>query len=289
MTNILVIDDSPIDRKIIKLALESKLNEINLIERDNANNIHELLYTGQIDVCILDIMMPDKNGLDLLKEIKENECHKDIPVIVCTGLDDVEIIEKSLMLGAYDCFFKPLGRKEIAISLPLKVKNAIELMKRNEEILYLSYHDNLTGLYNRRYVDEEIIRLQANNHFPLSVIIGDVNGLKETNDVYGHEAGDRLLQTIAQILREECSNGLVAREGGDEFIVLFPDTEISVIRSIMHAIKDNCDRRNDYPVKPSISLGCSMIQKSGQDINQVFKEAEDMMYKNKLSTGHNRI
>jgi diguanylate cyclase (GGDEF)-like protein len=289
MTNILIIDDSPIDRKIIRLALESKINEINLIELDSASNILEVLYTGQIDVCILDIMMPDKNGLDVLKEVKENESYKDIPIIVCTGLDDVEIIEKSLMLGAYDCFFKPLGRKEIAISLPLKVKNAIELMKRNEEILYLSYHDNLTGLYNRRYVDEEIIRLQAQNRFPLSVIIGDVNGLKETNDVYGHKEGDRLLKTIAQILREECSNGLVAREGGDEFIVLFPDTEISDIRSIMHAIKKSCNRRNEIPVKPSISLGCAMMQMSCQDINDVFKEAEDMMYKDKLSTGNNRI
>lgn len=289
MTNILIIDDSPIDRKIIKMALESKIREINLIERESARNILEVLYTGQIDVCILDIMMPDINGLDVLKEMKEHESYKDIPVIVCTGLDDVEIIEKSLMLGAYDCFFKPLGKNEIAISLPLKVKNAVEVMKRNEEILYLSYHDNLTGLYNRRYVDEEIIRLQAQNHFPLSVIIGDVNGLKETNDVYGHKAGDRLLKTIAQILRVECKNGLVAREGGDEFIVLFPDTEISIVRGIMQAIRENCDKRNEIPIKPSIALGCAMMQSNGQDIDHVFKEAEDMMYKDKLRAGHNRI
>jgi diguanylate cyclase (GGDEF)-like protein len=81
----------------------------------------------------------------------------------------------------------------------------------------------------------------------------------------------------------------VAREGGDEFIVLFPDTEISVIRSIMQAIKENCDRRNEISVKPSISLGCAIMQMSCQDINHVFKEAEDMMYKDKLSTGNNRI
>ena len=289
MTNILLIDDSPIDRKIIKVALENKIEELNLVERDSAVSILEDLHTGQIDVCILDIMMPGKNGLDVLKEIKENESYKDIPIIVYTGLDDIEVIEKSLMLGAYDCFFKPLGKNELAISLPLKVKNAIELMKRNEEILYLSYHDNLTGLYNRRYVDEEITRLQEQNHFPLSVVIGDVNGLKATNDAFGHEAGDRLLRTIAQILREECTNGLVARKGGDEFIVLFPDTELTVVRSIMEAIKENCNKRNEFPVKPSISLGCASMLGRGQNIKYVIKEAEDMMYQDKVSSGHHRI
>jgi len=289
MTNILVIDDSPIDRKMIKLALTSKLAEINLIEKDSVDNIHEILDTYQIDVCILDIMMPEKNGLDVLKDIKDNERYRDMPVIVCTGLDDIEIIEKSLMLGAYDCFFKPLGKKEITISLPLKVKNAIDLKKRNDEILYLSYHDNLTGLYNRRYIDEEIIKLQSQKHLSISVIIGDVDGLKVTNDVYGHEEGDQLLKTIAQILREECRSGLVARKGGDEFIVLFPDTDLSIVRSIVQAIKDNCDRRNESPVKPSISLGYAMTYMNDQDINHVIKEAEDMMYLVKLGTGHSRM
>jgi len=289
MTNILVIDDSPIDRKMIKLALTSKLAEINLIEKDSVDNIHEILDTYQIDVCILDIMMPEKNGLDVLKDIKDNERYRDMPVIVCTGLDDIEIIEKSLMLGAYDCFFKPLGKKEITISLPLKVKNAIDLKKRNDEILYLSYHDNLTGLFNRRYLDEEIIKLQSQKHLSISIIIGDVDGLKVTNDVYGHEEGDQLLKTIAQILREECRSGLVARKGGDEFIVLFPDTDLSIVRSIVQAIKDNCDRRNESPVKPSISLGYAMTYMNDQDINHVIKEAEDMMYLVKLGTGHSRM
>lgn len=289
MTNVLIIDDSPIDRKIIKVALESKIEEINLVERDSASNILEDLHTGQIDVCILDIMMPDINGLDVLKEIKENESYMDIPVIVCTGLDDVEVIEKSLTLGAYDCFFKPLGKKEIAISLPLKVKNAIELMKRNEEILYLSYHDYLTGLYNRRFIDEEVKKLLSDTHLPISVIIGDVNGLKATNDVYGHEEGDRLLQTIARILEEECKNGLIARKGGDEFLVIFPETDISYAESIVEAIKEKCSRYSEFPFKPSISLGCAMMHSNSQNIYQVFKEAEDLMYKDKLGAERTRM
>lgn len=289
MTNILIIDDSPIDRKIIKLALENKISEINLIEQEGADNLLEVLQTEQINVCILDIMMPDKNGLDVLKEIKENESFRDIPVIVCTGLDDVEIIEKSLMYGAYDCFFKPLGKKELAISLPLKVKNAIELRRRNEEILYLSYHDYLTGLYNRRFVDDEILRVQTKKRYPLSVIIGDVNGLKMINDNYGHKEGDRLLKTIAQILSEEAQNGLVAREGGDEFVILFPETKISVVEGIMRAIKDNCSRYEADLVKPGISLGCAVMQGENQDINLVLKEAEDRMYREKRKEGQHRL
>lgn len=289
MTNILIIDDSPIDRKIITMALMNKFVDINLIERDNVSSIQEIQDAGPIDVCILDIMMPKKNGLDVLKELKNSETYKDLPVIVCTGLDDAEIIEKSLMLGAYDCFFKPLGKKEIEISLPLKVKNAKELMKRNEEILYLCYHDYLTGLYNRRYIDEEINKLLSQNLVPFSIIIGDVNGLKATNDSFGHEEGDRLLKTIAQILKEECREGLVARMGGDEFIVLFPNTDISNVKRDMQAIKENCARHNDFHNRLSISLGCAMMHSNTQSIDQVMKEAEDMMYKDKLETGHKRI
>ncbi len=289
MTNILIIDDSPVDRKIIKMALTSKLEDINLIERDQVNNIQEVLDLGQIDVCILDIMMPNKNGLDILNDLRSNENCKDLPVIVCTGLNDVEIIEKSLMLGAYDCFFKPLGKKEIAITLPLKVKNAKELMRRNEEILYLSYHDYLTGLYNRRFIDEEVKKLLSDTHLPISVIIGDVNGLKATNDVYGHEEGDRLLQTIARILEEECKNGLIARKGGDEFLVIFPETDISYAESIVEAIKEKCSRYSEFPFKPSISLGCAMMHSNSQNIYQVFKEAEDLMYKDKLGAERTRM
>ncbi|NRU21711.1 response regulator RpfG family c-di-GMP phosphodiesterase [Clostridium beijerinckii] len=132
--NILIIDDSQIERKIIGQAIKKRFPEINIVEVENGLNISEKLIKNNIHLCILDIMMPEKNGFEVLKEINDDITLKEIPVIVCTGISDKEAIEKALNLGAYDYFTKPLSEENLKISLPLKAKNAIDLMKRKEEL-----------------------------------------------------------------------------------------------------------------------------------------------------------
>jgi len=169
------------------------------------------------------------------------------------------------------------------ISLPLKVKNAIDLMKRKEEIIYLSYHDKLTGLYNRSYSEEEMKRLDTERNLPMSFIMGDVNGLKLTNDAFGHYAGDKLLKKIAEIIKNECrKDEIVARIGGDEFLVVLPKTNVTEIENILNRIKYACDNEKEDPIKPSISFGYSVKEHIDQDIMTVYKAAEDKMYNNKL-------
>jgi len=155
--NVMIIDDSLVDRKIISQILETRLKGIKLFEAEDGVNIKEKLISNRIHMCILDIIMPIKNGFEVLQEIKDDPSLMDIPVIVCTGMEDKDAIEKALILGAYDYFAKPLSEEAIKISLPLKVKNAIELMNRKQQIIYLSYHDKLTGLYNRRFSEEQLI------------------------------------------------------------------------------------------------------------------------------------
>lgn len=152
----MIVDDSPVDRYIIKQILITKLQDVNIIEEENGAHISNKLISNEIDVCILDIMMPNKNGFEVLKEIKDNPLLMDIPVIVCTGAKDESVIVKALNLGAYDFFSKPFGSDEIKILLPLKVRNALELMRRNKEILYLSHHDKLTGLFQKSYLEEDL-------------------------------------------------------------------------------------------------------------------------------------
>jgi len=97
-------------------------------------------------------------------------------------------------------------------------RDVTEEKKRQQRILYMSYHDSLTGLYNRRFMEEELKRLDTSRQLPLSIIMGDVNGLKLTNDVFGHNAGDKLLIRAAEIVKESCrKEDIVARWGGDEF------------------------------------------------------------------------
>lgn len=281
--NIMIIDDSAVDRKFIGKILERKLEGIKLFEAEDGQNINEKLILNKIHMCILDIMMPVKDGFQILKEMKEDPNLIDIPVIVCTGREDKEAIEKALTLGAYDYFSKPFSEEAMKITLPLKVKNAIEAMKRSEEIIYLSHNDKLTGLYNRRFYEEVIKSLDTKGNLPISIIMGDVNGLKLTNDGFGHEAGDRLLRKIADILKSESrKNDIVARVGGDEFIIVLPETDIFDTEKIVDRIKVKCNREEENPIKPSVSIGFSTKEHVDQDINTVYKAAEDSMYNKKL-------
>lgn len=282
--NIMIVDDSPIDRKIIRQVLEKKLLGIKCLEAENGIGIAEKLLVNKIYVCILDIMMPTKDGFQILKEIKKDPNTMDIPVIVCTGIDDKYAIEKSLTLGAYDYFLKPLSEEAMKVSLPLKVKNAMEFMKRKEEIIYLSYRDKLTNLYNRRFCEEEIKRLDTERNLPISFLVGDVNGLKLTNDAFGHDAGDKLLIKIANILKGECGKDeLLARIGGDEFLAVLPKTSAIEAEKIVKRIKEKCDKEKEYPIKLSISMGIAIKEHINQDTMSVYKMAEDKMYKNKLT------
>lgn len=281
--NVLIVDDSPIDRKIIRTAISKKLESIYIFEAENGLDIESEILKNHISVCILDIMLPGKNGFEILKEIKEDHRLSDIPIIVCTGINHSEGVEKALTLGAYDFFSKPLKSDEIKISLPLKVKNAIDFVRRKEEILYLSYHDKLTGLYNRRFYEEEVNMLDNKENFPLTVIIGDVNGLKLINDAFGHQLGDRLLQTAADSIKEACrTEDIVARWGGDEFIILLSKTSAEDAQEIVKRIKIRCTQKWVSSLNLSISFGWDSKTKEEENINDIVKRAEDNMYQNKL-------
>ena len=158
---------------------------------------------------------------------------------------------------------------------------------REDEILYLNYHDVLTGLYNRAFFDAEKARLDTARQLPLSIIMGDIDGLKLINDMFGHIEGDRLLMEIAGILSACCrSEDIVARIGGDEFCILLPNASNAVTQGIARRINIACENyqpaANKEIFSPSISLGYSTKQNSEESIEAVFKAAEEDMYKHKL-------
>lgn len=150
-------------------------------------------------------------------------------------------------------------------------------------IRHLSITDELTGLHNRTFLRKELKRLDVAWRLPLSIIIGDVNGLKLVNDGFGHSQGDNFLITIASILKNACrKEDIVARIGGDEFAILLPKTGIDSALKICSRIKEACQKADTGLIKPDIALGAAVKKVETEDINEVIYAAEIIMYKDKL-------
>jgi len=158
-----------------------------------------------------------------------------------------------------------------------------EKKQAEEDVKYLSYHDKLTGLYNRAFFEEELNRIDTARQLPISLIMGDVNGLKLINDAMGPQEGDRILMKMAQILKKSCrQEDVVARWGGDEFIILLPRCENQVAARIIRKIRDSCRKLDDLPILISMSLGVGSKNLANREMQEVIVEAEDKMNRHKL-------
>lgn len=175
------------------------------------------------------------------------------------------------------------------------IEDITEKKEKEEKINYLNYHDVLTGLHNRTYFEEQVRHFQ--DKLPLSVIVGDINGLKIINDSLGHAGGDKLLVILADILK--CirrKNDIIARTGGDEFAILLPHTNCEETQSIIECIYAKCKEYENEINKDllflSISLGAATKTEEYESFDCIIKKAEDNMYRRKLlehKSFHNSI
>ncbi|MBU4439873.1 MAG: diguanylate cyclase [Firmicutes bacterium] len=198
---------------------------------------------------------------------------------IVTYPDGREVHLETLKTPYYDHNGKILGL--------IGISRDITDRKRTEaEIVYLSQHDVLTGLHNRSYYEKERKRLDHPDYLPLSLVIGDINGLKLINDAFGHGEGDKLLISIAKIL-ELCAreNDVLVRTGGDEFVILLPKTSYAETGTLVQKIKNACDKGyqlDNEVIITSISLGYDTKTSEHESLEKVFKLAEESMYRKKL-------
>ncbi len=163
------------------------------------------------------------------------------------------------------------------------IEDITDRKEAEEEILFLSYHDTLTELYNRRYYELALHRIDNLSNLPISLVLADVNGLKLVNDVFGHLAGDKLLKKVAKVFKEETrENDIASRIGGDEFILILPKTGPEKARKIVDRINSSISNERIECITCSVSFGLATKTDADESIDNIFMRAENRMYNEKL-------
>lgn len=222
----------------------------------------------------------------------EDRCREILdPIVMAMATDQTQELKNHAVLTAKNGAIVHLedsaapikNEKSETVGIVLVFRDVSEKKQQQKRIEYLSFHDALTGLYNRRFLEEELIRLDTERNLPISIIMGDVNGLKLTNDIFGHAHGDVFLKKIADVMRRTCrADDIIARWGGDEFVILLPQTTIEQADRIKSRIKTEFARDGIKVIKGNISLGCDVKTAMDQSIMECLESAEEKMYAVKI-------
>jgi diguanylate cyclase (GGDEF)-like protein len=224
----------------------------------------------------------------LLKKVPDRICRKIEALLGIRHIYTIGLCHGQQLMGAVSILSsRPANPSGMGLLEAFAGQAAIALQKRaaEEQLKYLSLHDPLTGLYNRAYFEEEMRRMDLDRIDSVGMIMCDVDGLKLTNDIMGHKTGDGLLVVISGIIRDACRKGdLVARLGGDEFAVLLSNITQADIDAICQRIQGTLHNYNaENPELPlSISIGHTLRSSHRQSIPELFKEADNKMYRRKL-------
>lgn len=290
---ILAVEDHILNWELLKKVL----GDYTLIHAKDGEQALKILEKQKLpDLILLDIVMPGKDGYEIIKILKENDRTRDIPVVFITGLNSVKNEEEGLNLGAVDYIVKPFNPAIVQA----RIRNTLKFRSQQKLLEKLAHIDGLTEIPNRRNFDITLARefkSAARNKRWLSLIMIDVDSFKHFNDSYGHARGDEALIKIAGIIQSCLKRPLdfVARYGGEEFSVILPDTDESGGRHVAERIRQavenlNIEHKKD-PGSPwlTISLGgCSMIPNPDQNSSVLVEKADACLYKAKTSSG-NRV
>jgi two-component system cell cycle response regulator len=293
--NVLVADDSLVVRTVVRDELESSGYRVHEAE-DGLSAIAHCRRTPP-DVVLLDVEMPGLDGYQVLAELKSDSDARDIPVVFLTSRSRMEDVVAGLRGGAHDYLKKPFDPPELIarVASAVHVKQLQDqLRERNHQLERLSRTDALTGLFNRRHLDEELARRHADAcrvNEPFCVLLLDLDHFKTINDTFGHPAGDAVLREFADRVRGELRAGdVAARWGGEEFLVILGRTPVEQAQAVAERIRVATATTpviiGTNSIDVTVSGGCA--QGPAESVEAVLARADACLYEAKTG-GRNRV
>jgi two-component system, cell cycle response regulator len=293
---VLLVEDSAAIRALVRRMLVAGGHVV--LEAAGGAAALTVCREQQPDVVLLDVEMPEMSGWDVLAAMKADPDLRDVPVVFLTGRSDTTDMVDGLRLGAHDYLRKPCEPTELLarVQAAARVKRLQdELRQRNEDLDRISRTDALTGLRNRRHVEEYLAKLTSlarRNLEPIAVLVIDIDHFKSVNDEHGHEAGDAVLREVAGRMQDSVRlEDMVGRWGGEEFLVVLPNTTdqgaAELAERLRQVVADTpCRLADGDAVQVTISVGCaaSLIDDAGI----LVRSADAAMYEAK-QTGRNRV
>lgn len=287
---VLVIDDSQDVHRLLKARLRHE--EMELVGISTGKEGLEAARTSRPAIILLDLDMPDMDGFEVMRRLKDDPVTLNIPVIVLSGLQSAQDKVMAFDLGAVDYITKPFNLTELRV----RVRSALRMHRLVRMLAQRAQIDGLTGLWNRAYFDrrwaDQLAGCQRHSR-PLSLALLDVDHFKSINDTYGHPAGDSVLQGFAKILQRECRQEDVAcRYGGEEFALIMPDTAPDDAHGVCERIRQllhdtSWPRHPERPV--TISIGLVGARSHGEAAAARWIEQADQNLYTAKRSGRNRV
>jgi diguanylate cyclase (GGDEF)-like protein len=283
---ILVVDD--VATNVQALALLLKEDYVIKVATSGARAIELASQEPLPDLILLDVQMPEVNGYDVLRLLKENSDTAEIPIIFVTGKDSVEDEEYGLELGAVDYITKPIHPSIVKA----RVKTHITLKHQHDQLTAMATHDQLTGLYNRHYLSDTLSKkvAQCKRHKEaLSVIMVDIDHFKNVNDTFGHLMGDLILKAVAKVIGEGArKEDITARFGGEEFILVLDNCVAHDALIKAEGLRSKIEALHPEGIAITASFGVAQLNEHVLQYEDLVKNADQALYVAK-EEGRNRV
>ncbi len=286
---VLIIDDSLSVCRQVELALEDV--GIAVRRSHTGREAIRMLKDWKPDLILLDVVLPDMIGYELMEQIMAAE---EVPVVFLTSMDSSEDVMRGFSLGVCDYIRKPFHSGELKSRVKVHLgakKRREELETAMEKLDRLAYRDELTGLYNRRYVMEKLAGTLEDPGNQNILVMVDIDDFKKVNDSYGHEAGDMTLICISSLMEDICHGHVVVRWGGEEFLIVMTDVSWSEAWDLCEQMRLEVESfpfvHGDNEFFCTITLGMAVYQKE-ESLKGSIKNADKALYAGK-SSGKNQI